>query len=158
MKIIILLIACVLCAKMVFGQSGANGNVTFIPVNHDKNIKANDDTLATDMFYIIDGDESKGEVVLNFTITSKCKEIYLIVNIPDREWAETNDGFEIFYADKKLATVTKAARNSWLEIKLDNTQLPNSGTIELHLKSKKNDGLYICSQKSGKGAVLKVIQ
>lgn len=158
MKIFILALLCTLYSCIAFAQTPTTGNVTFIPVKSDTNSKANNDTLATDMFYIIDGDESKGQVTLNFDITSGFKAVYLIVNIPDREWAETNDGFEIYYQDKKVATVTKAARNSWLEIKLDHTLLPASGTIELLLLSKKNDGLYICSKKSGKGAVLKIVQ
>ncbi len=158
MKNIISIICFVILTHTLCAQSVNKGNLIFIHTERDTNTLKSNDTLATDMFYIIDGDESKGEVILTFNLTENYKEAYLIVNIPDREWAETNDGFDIFLKDKKVASISSAARNSWLEIKLDHTLLPASGTVEFTLRSIKNDGLYICSKKSGKGAVLKVVQ
>ena len=135
----------------------AQGNVIFTSVSSDKNITQKTDGGESDLYFVVDGDESKGEVVLTFEMTAKPKEAYLIVNIPDKEWAESNDGFEVWYAGSMIGSFAKLMRNSWVEVKLDAAKLPSSGKFDITVKTTKGDGFYLCSKKSGRGAVLKIV-
>ena len=160
MKRIIFALALCLITINVFAQDTKACNVTFIAVSDDMNITQKKDGAESDLYYVVDGDESMGQIILTFDIPrtlTKAKEMYLIVNIPDKEWAESPDGFEIGAGNNTVGMIKSVARNSWAEIRLNINLLPADGRIELLLKTTKTDGLYICSKKSGLGAYLKMI-
>ncbi|PKN73920.1 MAG: hypothetical protein CVU52_06940 [Deltaproteobacteria bacterium HGW-Deltaproteobacteria-10] len=158
-RIIFALVLCLITTN-VFAQDIKTGNITFIPVSEDANITQKKDGGESDLYYVIDGDESMGKVLLTFDIPKtipKAREMYLIVNIPNKEWAESADGFEIGAGKATVGMIKSVARNSWVEIKLNVNSMPTDGKVELVLKTAKTDGLYVCSKKSGRGAYLKII-
>ncbi len=156
-RFVVFFVLLVLCASFSAAQDSGGGNVVFAPVISDRNVTEKADALQSERFYVVDGDESKGQAVLVFEGVPRPREAFLILNIADIDWADSNDGFEVALAGSPIASVSKLARNSWLQVRLDPSRLPEKGNFELTIRTSKTDGFYVCSKKSGRGAVLRLI-
>jgi len=137
--------------------------VRFINVESDKNIRQNTAhnlcVSCSDESFIVDGDESLGTIELNFsgvTATGPAKAIYLIMNAANVEYAESGEGFKVYYNNQEVGNINRVYRNAVLQIKLDAAKIKNQNTLRLILKTTSKDGSYLASKKTGFGAVLKL--
>ena len=137
--------------------------VRYINVLNDKNIiihtKPEFCTSCSDQIFVLDGNESLGYVELNFSginSFSKAKAIILIMNVADVEWAESGNGFSVFFNNEKIGSISNLSRNSCFSIDLNVSKIAGNKNIKLVLKANGDDGLYLLSKKSGFGAVLKL--
>lgn len=113
----------------------------------------------SESIFILDGDESKGYVELNFSglnLYGQAQKIELILNVPDVKWAESANGVSVFFNNEKIGNTDNVRRNSYFLINLNVSVLSENNDVKLVLKANGNDGLYLFSKKSGFGAVLKL--
>lgn len=135
----------------------------YLNVKSDKNIRIHTNPefclSCSESNFIVDGNESKGYVELNFSgINSygQAKKAELIMNVPDVNWAESGDGISVFYKNEKIGNINTLRRNSYFLINLNTSLFAGNENVKLVLKANGNDGLYLMSKKSGFGAVLKL--
>ena len=160
MKFLILSCFFLLVNGLTFSQR-KDGVTRVINVKSDKNtiLETGPDFAAskTDECYIVDGNESKGYVEMEFEGINSSKTpqiITLVVNCADVEYAESSNGLSVFIDSQKVGNISQINRNSKAEILLDTNVLKSSNKIMLTLKANGDDGLYLLSKKSGYGAYL----
>jgi hypothetical protein len=141
--------------SIAFSQK-KGGPVRHIGVKSDKNIvpdtKPDFAISRSDQCYIIDGNESKGYVELEFEVEGVSKApqtITLVTNCADVEYAESAEGFSVFLDSQKLGSITQLYRNAAVEVPLDVNFLKSTKKFTLSLKANGEDGLYLLSKKSG---------
>ena len=78
------------------------------------------------------------------------------MNVSDEKWAESGEGFGVFFNDEKIGNIDNVSRNSCFVVNLNALKITGKKNIKLVLKANGNDGLYLLSKKSGFGAVLKL--
>ncbi|NJO90447.1 MAG: hypothetical protein HC831_16945 [Chloroflexia bacterium] len=107
MKYIILGFALFLNAQLVFSQIAPK--VRYLNAVSDKNVRENIEpqncVSCSENDFIIDGNESKGTVELEFTGLNDCGQpvsIQLIMNVSNVEYAESNNGCSVYLGDKKI--------------------------------------------------------
>jgi hypothetical protein len=151
-----------LVGNSAFSQFG-QGIIRFIEVKSDKNIVlehgANFAASKSDECFIIDGNESKGYMELNFEgmdPSMSAKSITLVVNTADVEYAETLTGFSVFLGAQKLGSISQLSRNAHARIPLDLNFLNSGKNVTLTIKANGDDGLYLLSKKSGFGSYLAI--
>lgn len=161
MNYFVLIIMFFLYLPLSFSQTMPKAR--YLNVENDKNILVHTGTEfcanCSEKNYVLDGNESLGYVELYFSSVSnhgKPTKAQLIMNVADVEYAESGNGFAVFYQDEKIGSIQQVARNSCLVIELKHTEIANSNRIKLILKANGDDGLYLLSKKSGFGAVLKL--
>jgi hypothetical protein len=111
----------------------------------------------TDECYIVDGNESKGYIELEFEGINASKapqSITLILNSADVEYAETSNGLSVFIDSQNAGTISQIYRNERVEIPLDVNILKSKNKFLITLKANGDDGLYLLSKKSGYGPFL----
>ena len=135
----------------------------YLNVQSDKSIRMNMSPEfcqnCSESIFILDGDESKGYIELNFSginVFGQAQKIELILNVPDVKWAESANGVSVFLNDEKIGNLNNVRRNSYFLINLNVSVLSDNNDVKLILKANGNDGLYLFSKKSGFGAVLKL--
>ncbi|MBN1252310.1 MAG: hypothetical protein JXA16_09235, partial [Bacteroidales bacterium] len=138
-----------------FSQNNS-GIIRYFEVKSDKNITLeegpNYSVSKSDKCYIVDGNESKGYVELDFDVPNfynNPKSISLIINSADVEYAESSGGFSVFYNNTKVGNISQVYRNAKIEISIDNNILKSAKKINLVIKANNDDGLYLLSKKSG---------
>jgi hypothetical protein len=161
MKYIVSIIAFLLYAQLFFAQIAPKAR--YLNVINDKNIRENTDQKnclsCSENNFVIDGNESKGYVELEFNSINNYgqpNKIQLIMNIADVEYAESGDGFSVYYENEKIGSIQNVARNKSFVIELTPSSIAKHDKIKLVLKGNGGDGLYVLSKKSGFGAVLKL--
>lgn len=160
---IILLISAILLLFITSGLSQDYPKARYLNVENDKNIRKNMEhklcLSCSDNNFIVDGNESYGYIELEFSginAFGRPKAIELIVNTSDVEWAESGDGFAVYFMDDKIGSIAKVSRNTCNVVSLNVSKLVDAKNIKLVLKANGSDGLYILSKKSGFGPVLKL--
>ena len=154
----------VLVAGTAWGVT-ADNTVRYCAVAADENVLADpaqEIAAATAAgAYIVDGDETRGEVNLYFNDDlappAAPREILLTVNIADFEYAESEEGFVVFQGDRMVGQVKKVARNASVTVSLDLGTLRRSKSMKLTLRSQGKDGLYVWARRTGYGATLKMV-
>jgi hypothetical protein len=162
MKLNFLFLGCLLFVfnSMIFSQR-KDGITRVINAKSDKNTVLdtgpNFAASKSDQCYIVDGNESKGYIEMEFEDLNASKSpqiITLVVNCADVEYAESLNGFSVFVNSQKVGSISQINRNSNVEIPLDVNVLKSKSAVTLTLKANGEDGLYLLSKKSGFGAYL----
>lgn len=140
-----------------------NTIVRYLDVESDKNIRQNTDQKlclsCSDNNLIIDGDESLGIIELEFSGINSfglAKEVYLIMNVANVEYAESGSGFKVFLNNEEVGNISRVNRNTSFVIKLNASKINKLESVKLVLKTAGSDGLYLLSKKSGFGAILRL--
>ncbi len=161
MKYIFLVFAFFLNAQLVSSQIASK--VRYLNVVNDKNIRENTEpkncVSCSENDFIIDGNESKGYVELEFTGVSNYGQptsIQLIINVSNVEYAESNNGCSVYLGDKKIGNITNVNKNRSFSVELIKSEIAGKNNIKLILRGNGDDGLYVLSKKTGFGAVLKL--
>lgn len=150
---------------IIFNTSQAQDypKMRYLSVNNDNNIRINVKkelcVSCSDYNFIVDGDESKGYIELDFIDVNsygKITKAELIMNVSDAEYSESGHGFSVYVDDTKVGNISNVARNRSFIINLDAGVISKYKTLKLSLKANGKDGLYLLSKKSGYGAVLKL--
>ncbi|HOS38307.1 MAG TPA: hypothetical protein PLG31_01135 [Spirochaetota bacterium] len=153
------LLAVIMIAVLAVAAAAATGNVRFVNVSVDKNGLVMKELKEEQ--YWVDTGGIKRIVELHFSdpqlFSRRPAGLSLILNIPDIEEADSEDGLDVFLNDRPVGSVPRVARNTWLEIPLDVSAFDSAPEFFLVIKSKTSDSIAIASKKSGFGAVIKAV-
>ena len=112
----------------------------YLNIQNDKNIRPDSDkklcVSCSDNNFIIDGDESHGYIELNFSgidLYGQAKIIKLIMNTADVKWAESGDGFGVYFNDEKIGNIANVSRNSCFVINLNSSKIADKKNIKLEV-------------------------
>jgi len=139
------------------------------PVYKDANLLL-DREAASNVFWV-DGDDSEGEVILQFrdgrlATLPPCGglgggeahfQARLKLHTPNVKDTESEDGVDVYHRGWKVGSLTRASRNGWLTVDLDPCLLVLEPEINLMLKARGDDGTGISPKLSGKGARLEIV-
>lgn len=139
--------------------SAAPGNVRYVNVSVDKNGLVMKE-LKEEQYWVDTGGIQR-IIELHFAdpqlFAKRPAGLSLILNIPDIDDADSEDGLEVFLKERKVGFIPQIARNTWLEIPLDVTAFDTASEFVLVIKSKTSDSIAVASKKSGFGAVIKAV-
>jgi len=141
-----------------------NALAHYLIVAADENIldnpQAEKDSGVGNEVYVIDGNESKGYVNLffrdSYLPSGKPREIHLLISIPDKKWADSETGFQVFLDGKAVGSVKKFPQKTTIAVPLSVPNVASLRNCKLTVKASGDDGFYIMSQVSGFGAVIKL--
>ncbi|GAB6146036.1 hypothetical protein JCM12294_34760 [Desulfocicer niacini] len=143
-----------------------SGQTFSIQVSSDRNIIGEPtfehDVQGNKNIHVVDRNQSRSQLKLIFSDSRlnspNPRKASLILNVPGIKDAESHHGFLLYQGNVLVGKSGQISRGSQIVISLDLSNLKLSDPVSLIVKGASDDGSYVMSKSSGRGAVLMIEQ